>query len=382
MPTSNSSYRIVILGTAYPYRGGLAAYNERLAREFQSMGHEVEICTFRLQYPGFLFPGKSQYSSDPPPKGLHIRRLVNALFPLNWIRVGWILRRRHPDLIVVKYWIPFMGPALGTILRVAKRGRGTRVVCILDNVIPHEHRPGDRQLTRYFLNACDAFVAMSRQVLEELRQFSSRPAVLIPHPLYDHFGERLQAAEARARLGLPLEGKLLLFFGFIRNYKGLDLLLEAMADPRIRRQGIRLLVAGEFYEPSEPYLEQIRHLGLEDLVVLRTDFIPDSEVRYYFCAADAVVQPYRSATQSGITPMAYHFERPMIVTRVGGLCEIVPDEKVGLVCEPEAGSLSEAILKFYTFDPQHFLTHLRQEKQKYGWDRMAQALIELSHVQK
>lgn len=382
MTSSHSSLRIVILGTAYPYRGGLAAYNERLAREFQHLGHQVEICTFRLQYPGFLFPGKSQYSSDPPPQGLRIRRMLNALFPLNWIRTGWILRRQRPDLIVVKYWIPFMGPALGTVLRLAKRGGGTRVVCILDNVIPHEHRPGDRLFTRYFLNACDAFVAMSRQVLEELRPFSSRPAALIPHPLYDHFGEPLQMAEARRHLELPIEGKLLLFFGFIRTYKGLDLLLEAMADPRIRRQGIRLLVAGEFYEPSEPYLEQIRRQGLQDLLVLRTEFIQDSEVRYYFCAADGVVQPYRSATQSGITPMAYHFERPMIVTRVGGLTEIVPDEKVGLLCEPEAGSLAEAILKFYTFDPQHFLTHLREEKQKYGWDRMAQALIELSHVQK
>lgn len=380
--SSQSPLRIVILGTAYPYRGGLAAYNERLAREFQHLGHEVDICTFRLQYPGFLFPGKSQFSSDPAPEGLRIHRLVHAIQPLNWLRAGRTIRRMKPDLIVVKFWIPFMGPALGTVLRWAKRGKSCRVVCILDNVIPHEHRPGDRLFTRYFLKACDAFVAMSHQVLEDLRTFTQQPAVWIPHPLYDHFGTRMSRQEARSHLGLPQDGKLLLFFGFIRRYKGLDLLLEAMADPRIREQHIRLLVAGEFYEPAQPYLDQIQHAGLEDLVVLHTDYIPDSEVKYYFCAADAVVQPYRSATQSGITPMAYHFERPMIVTRVGGLTEIVPDGQVGLVCEPEAASLTEAMLKFYTFDPQHFLTHVREEKQKYGWDRMAQAVLELHDVQK
>lgn len=367
--------KVVIIGPAHPLRGGLATFNQRLAHEFMAQGDECILLSFSLQYPGFLFPGTTQYSSDPAPADLDIRSLINSVNPLNWITVGRKLRKWKPDLIVVRFWLPFMGPALGTILRQAKKNRHSRVVCIADNVTPHEKRPGDTPFTRYFLKSCDAFVTMSEKVFADLRQFEpSKPAQVVQHPLYDNFGAALPKDEARRHLGLPAGEKLVLFFGFIRQYKGLDLLLEAMADTRIRQAGIRLVVAGEFYEDEAPYREIIQKRGLEEQVILRTHFIPDNEVRYYLCAGDCVIQPYKNATQSGVTPLAYHFEKPMVVTDVGGLPALVPHEKVGIVCAPEPGAIAAGILRFYELGEAYFIPHLRAEKQKYAWEKLVEAL--------
>jgi glycosyltransferase involved in cell wall biosynthesis len=373
--------RVLIIGPGHPLRGGLASFNQRLAREFIDAGHPCEIYSFSLQYPGFLFPGTTQYSSEPAPENLVIHSAINSINPFNWMKVGNRLRKLKPDLIVVRYWLPFMGPALGTILRRVKKNRHTRVLCIADNIIPHEKRPGDKVFTKYFLKPCDAFITMSRKVMNDLVAFNNKkPALQVPHPLYDNFGEPLLQEEARTKLGIAPDQKLLLFFGFIRKYKGLDLLLEAMADPRIREQGIKLMVAGEFYEEEKPYRDQIRHLGIEDLLFLHTDFIPDSEVRYYLSAADAVVQPYRNATQSGVTPLAYHFEVPMLVTNVGGLPDLVPHNKVGLIVEPDPSSIAQGILDFFTRGRSAFLPYLREEKQKYSWSRMRESILETAGI--
>ena len=373
---------VVIIGPAYPLRGGLATFDQRLAREFIAQGFDCCIYSFSLQYPAFLFPGTTQYSTDPPPEGLTILSRINSINPLNWWSVGRELRRLKPDLIVVRYWLPLMGPALGTILRRVKKNRHTKIVAITDNVIPHEKRPGDIPFTRYFLRSCDGFITMSEKVMQDLRTFQpDKPASQVLHPLYDNFGEPIPQDTARERLrakGVDIgdTDRMLLFFGFIRKYKGLDIALEAMADPRIRAQGIRLLVAGEFYEDAGPYRELIARLGIEDLLLLRTDFIPDGEVRDYLCSADAVIQPYRNATQSGVTPLAYHFEKPMIVSDVGGLPALVPHEKVGLVAAPEPAAMADAILRFFTLGAAHFLPALRTEKEKYSWSRIVDSLLE------
>lgn len=371
--------RVVIIGPAHPLRGGLATFDQRLAQEFMAEGTACEIVSFSLQYPSLLFPGKTQYSSDPAPEGLVIHSVINSVNPANWAKVGNWLRALKPDIVIVRYWIPFMGPSLGTILRRINGNRHTKIICIADNVIPHEHRIGDRTFTRYFLKACDGFITMSEKVMADLRQFEKRkPAVLVQHPLYDTFGESMDQSEARAKLGLNPQDKILLFFGFIRNYKGLDLLLKAMSDSRLRQEGIKLLVAGEFYEDEKMYRQIIEDNKLQDSVIVRSDFIPDSEVRYYLCAADVVVQPYRNATQSGVTPLAYHFEKPMIVTKVGGLPSLVPHERSGLVCEPNPSSIADAILRFYQLGAQYFIPHLRTEKQKYAWSNLTQAVYELA----
>jgi glycosyltransferase involved in cell wall biosynthesis len=272
-----------------------------------------------------------------------------------------------------------MGPCLGTILRRVQKNAHTKVIAIADNIIPHEKRPGDYLFTRYFLRACDAFITMSEKVLADLSRLEDKkPVMQVLHPLYDNFGDIVLKEDARRKLGLQPDDRIVLFFGFIRNYKGLDILFDAMKIIKEKATGIKLLVAGEFYEDEKPYLEQIEKNQLGDSLILRTQFIPDSDVKYYLSAADAVVQPYRNATQSGVTPLAYHFEKPMIVTNVGSLPSLVPDYKTGIVCEPDAASIAAAIMRFYELGENYFIPHLRSEKEKYSWNKMTEAIIKLA----
>lgn len=369
--------KVCIIGTAWPYRGGLAAMNERLAQEFETMGHEVEIVTFTLQYPSILFPGKSQFDDRPKPP-FKITRRINAVNPLNWIAVGRSIAKSAPDLVVIKYWLPFMGPCFGTILRMIRKNGKTKVVSILDNLIPHEKRPMDMRFSRYFVKAVDGFITLSKSVLADINEFDQqKPRKFSPHPVYDSFGSISSKTEARQRLKLNEHDKYILFFGFIRDYKGLDLLLEAMADPRIKEAGIRLVVAGEYYANEEKYTSRIKELGIADQLELFTQFIPDNEIAHYFNAADCVVQPYKTATQSGVTQIAYHFEKPMIVTNVGGLPEIVPNGEVGYVCEVNKTSLADAILEFYTGDPDRFAPAIREKKKEYAWETMINNVFSL-----
>ncbi|MBK9270675.1 MAG: glycosyltransferase [Saprospiraceae bacterium] len=371
---------VIILGPAHPLRGGLASFDERLAREWQQQAWNTSIWTFSLQYPGFLFPGTTQYSDEPAPENLNIRVVINSVNPFNWYKVGKDLKRLKPDLIIVRYWLPFMGTCLGTILRIAKSNDHTKIICIADNVIPHEKRPGDRAFTKYFLKSVDAFITMSEKVKMDLRIFEQeKKAVVVDHPLYDNFGEKLDKREARKHLNLQEDHPLVLFFGFIRKYKGLNLLLEAFAKEPLRSSGIRCLVAGEFYEDEKPYLETIKKEGIEKIILMHTQFISDSEVKYYLSAADVVVQPYIHATQSGVTPLAYHFEKPMIVTNVGALPRLVPHGKVGLVCEPNSDSISSAIIDFFADDVDRFTSHLLEEKKKLNWTTLVETIKKLYH---
>lgn len=373
--------KVIILGPAWPYRGGIAAFNERLARQYQAEGHEVEVVTFTLQYPSFLFPGTTQYSTDPAPEGLKITRKLNSINPFSWLSTGRYIRRQRPDLVLSAFWLPFMAPAMGTALRRAKR-KGMRRVSILHNLIPHEHRPGDKLFSRYFVGSNDAFITLSRSVLDDLNVFDPKglkPRTFSPHPLYDHYGATLGRKEALDLIGLRENQRYVLFFGFIREYKGLDLLLDAMADERMEKLGVKLIVAGEFYGDPKPYQEQISRHDIGDRVVLHTEFIPDHEVNRYFCAADLVVQPYKNATQSGVSQIAYHFEKPMVVTNVGGLPEIVSDGKAGFVVKPDSQEIADAIVRYFEEDWQQRLTEgVREEKKKYAWDKMTAAIESLN----
>jgi glycosyltransferase involved in cell wall biosynthesis len=374
--------KIIIIGPAHPLRGGgMATFNERLARQFQNEGHQTSIYTFSLQYPSFIFPGTSQYSDEPAPKDLDIKVCINSVNPFNWIKIGYRLKKENADLIIVRYWLPLMGPCLGTILRILKKNKHSKIVCIADNIIPHEKRFGDKPFTQYFVKPVDAFITMSEKVLADLRLFvKDKPARMVLHPLYDNFGEKVSKEVARQQLAIGNEQKIILFFGFIRKYKGLDILLDAMKILKHSQLSIancQLLIAGEFYEDRKVYDEQIEKLGIKDNLILRTNFIPDSEVKYYLCAADVVVQPYRNATQSGVTPLAYHFEKPMIVTNVGGLPLLVPDGKVGFVAEPNPGSIAQKIIEYFDKGEDYFLPHIIQEKKKLSWEKLTGTIFEL-----
>lgn len=371
--------KIVIIGTAHPYRGGIAAFNDRLARALEDDGYEVSVWTFSLQYPAFLFPGKTQYSDVPAPAGIDISRSVNSVNPANWLKVGRMLRKMAPDYVVFAYWMSFFAPCYGTIAREAKRNGKTKCFGLIHNMIPHEPSLIDKVLPPYFVKAMDGFVALSESVLTDIEKFDKcgKPKRYAPHPLYDHYGPREPRETALQLLNLDASQRYLLFFGLVRAYKGLDLLLEAFADARLASMPLKLLVVGEFYDDKQPYLDLMQRLQLENRVILVDQYVPDDAVKDYFNAADIVVQPYKSATQSGVTQVAFHFEKAMLVTDVGGLKEIVPPE-VGYVTATEPAAIADALCDFFLNHRQAELeAGVAAEKQKYSWSRMTETLSAL-----
>ncbi len=371
--------KVVIISPVHPLRGGIASSSERLAQALQEHGYAVIIYSFSLQYPNFLFPGKTQFSDDSPPLELIIRSRINSVNPINWRSVGREIRELEPDLVIARYWLPFMGPSIGTILKQVRKRDDTKILAITDNVIPHEKRPGDRLFTSYFVKQVDGFVVMSRSVGEDIRQFTkTAPVKYVPHPIYDNYGELMTRAVALQKLGLDPSFRYMLFFGFIRDYKGLDLLLKAMADPRIAKLPIRLIVAGEYYGNQEFYENLIQKEGIAEQLILKTDFIPHDDVGQYFCASDLVVQTYKSATQSGISQLAYHFEKPMVVTAVGGLPEIVEDGVAGYVVPVEVSAIADAIVDFFENDRKTQLERgVRENKKLFSWTNMVEGIEEL-----
>ena len=369
--------KILFIGPAYPYRGGLATFNECMARQFVKEGEDVKLETFTLQYPSFLFPGTTQYSTDPAPEDLNISRTVNSINPFNWFNVGRRIAEENYDMVLVRFWLPFMAPCLGTISRLIRKNKKTKVFAIVDNMIPHEKRIGDVSLGKYFVNSVDGFITLSQSVLDDVNKFDkhNKPKICTPHPVYNIYGETCKKELACEKLMIDPNFKYVLFFGFIREYKGLDILMESF---KYLPNDIRLIVAGEFYNNSERYKRLEKELNLFGRIHWFTEFIPTNEVATYFSAAEIVAQPYKTATQSGVTQVAYQLEKPMLVTNVGGLAEIVPHGKVGYVTEVNPEAVANAIKDFYENDrTAEFLPHIRTEKQKYSWSELNSKTREL-----
>lgn len=339
--------KIAIIGPAHPLRGGIANFNEALAFALQNASHEVQIFSFSMQYPKILFPGKTQITNAPAPKDLKIRSLINSVSPFSWVKTHRKIKEFNPDLVVVRFWLPFMGPSLGTICGKLKKA-GIPVIAITDNVIPHEKRKGDRLFTRYFLKRCDGFVVMAKSVEQDLRTFLKDPKVVYaPHPVYNLFGDAVSRSEAIAALSLNTNRKYILFFGLVRKYKGLHLLLDAFAMIKDKFQDVDLLVAGEFYEKPEAYYQQIEEHGMLHRVIIHNRYIPEAEVKLYFSTCNILAQTYLSATQSGVTQIGYHFGTPMLVTKVGGLPEIIEHGKSGYVSEVSALDVAASLSDFF-----------------------------------
>ena len=372
-----SQKKVIIIGPAHPYRGGIANFNNSLAKAYKENGDDVQVFSFKLQYPSFLFPGKTQYEDSDPPKDIKIRSIINSINPWNWFNVVRAINNENPDYLVIRYWLPFMAPCLGTIARLVNSN--IKILAITDNIIPHEKRFGDFSLTKYFIKSCDAFLTLSASVLDDLLKFTtSKEKIFIPHPIYDQFGEKIEKNTALANLDLNSEDKHLLFFGFVRKYKGLDLMLHAMSDKRVKKLGVKLIVAGEFYDNIEDYTSLINELDIESNIILRSDFIDESDVKNYFCASDMITQTYRTATQSGVTQIAYHFERPMLVTNVGGLAEIVPNNKVGYVTTQNPNDIADAIIDFYSNKREgEFVKNVSVEKSRFSWQSLIDGIESL-----
>lgn len=370
--------RIRFVGALPPYRGGISHFTQRTALGMRERGHEVEGITFSRQYPSFLFPGKSQVA---PVEGDELRasRWIDTLNPWSWWQCARRLREDAPDAVVFNYWMPFFAPAYGSIAR----GIASRVparLCIAHNAIPHESRPGDRALTRWFLRSCDAFLALSREVEADLRELGAPgPVVYSPHPIYDVFGEGVDRSVARQELGIDPQAPVVLFFGYVRPYKGLDVLLDAFHLARQTRPDLKLMVVGEFYAGETETRAKLRELGLEDGVRLVADYVPNEQVPLWFSACDVVAQPYLSATQSGVAQVAYQFERPVILTDVGGLAEIVPHERAGFVVPPrDPEALAAALVRFFEEDWAERLTAgVREERRRFAWEPFFERVEEL-----
>ena len=369
--------KVIIIGPAFPFRGGIANFNNALAMAYYNKGDDVTLYSFTLQYPSFLFPGTTQYEDGQAPKNLKIKTLINSINPFNWIQVARKINKEDPDFVIIRYWLPFMAPCLGTIARLLNKQ--IKILAITDNIIPHEKRIGDSVFTKYCVKNCDAFLSLSASVLDDLTKFTdSTFKKFIPHPIYDVFGEKTSKQEAIKNLGLNPEDKHLLFFGFVRKYKGLDLMLKAMADERIKMMGVKLIIAGEFYDDKKEYLDLIADLDLLDTIIIKGDFIPPTQVKNYFCASDMITQTYKTATQSGVTQIAYHFERPMLVTNVGGLAEIVPHNRVGYVTSQEPKDIADAIIDFYQHNKEvEFTLNTKQEKKRFSWESFVDGVDEL-----
>ena len=369
--------KVIIIGPAFPYRGGIANFNNSLAVEYKKQGADVKIYSFSLQYPSILFPGKTQYEKGNPPQDIDIEHIINSVNPFNWLNVARKIKKENPDYVIIRYWLPFMAPCLGTIAKFINKK--IKIFAITDNIIPHEKRFGDDILTKYFVSKCNAFLALSSSVLDDLLKFTkTNNKIFIPHPIYDSFGQIVEKEIAKSKLGLDKDGKYLLFFGFVRKYKGLDIMLEVMSDKRIQDLGIKLIIAGEFYDNQVEYTKKIEDLNISDYVILKNNFIPESEVKNYFCASDLITQTYRSATQSGVTQIAYHFERPMLVTNVGGLAEIVPHNKVGYVCDINISKIVDCILDFYNKHKEaEFSKNTKKEKKRFTWSELVTGIDNL-----
>lgn len=366
--------KIIIIGPAFPLRGGIADSNHSLALALQNLGYEVKMLSFSMQYPSILFPGKTQFDLKGNKPDLDIYTFINSINPISWIKTAYWLKDQKPDLVITRYWLPFMGMALGSILKLSGLKKKIPLIALCDNVIPHEKRIGDHFLTHYFLKSNNRFLVMSKSVGSDISDFVKNAKVdYHPHPVYDQFGDLLEKQSSIEAIGLDPSKKYILFFGFIRKYKGLDILLDAM--PLVPKD-LELIVAGEFYDDESEYRKQLRDSGIEHKVHFYSDFIPQNEVNLYFSACDMVVQPYRTATQSGVAQIAYHFNKPILVTNVGGLPEVVPHNRVGYVVEVNPDAISTALNEFYDKDLEaEFTENVKEEKKKYSWSNMARQII-------
>ncbi len=377
---NGSRLSLVVVGPSYPYRGGIAHFTDRLVTGLRGRGHRVDVVTFKRQYPSLLFPGESQFEPGSETAPTDASRLIDTLNPLTWIRTARRIARLKPDAVLFGYWMPFMAPAFGVMARLVRRA-GIPVLVLAHNVLPHERHRGDLWLNRFFLKAGGGFVVMSDTVRRDLTRVGVQgPVERVAHPVYDTFGPAMDRDGARRRLDLPPDARVLLFFGLIRKYKGLHVLLHAMPAILARLPDVHLVVAGEFYDDAEAYRDQIQSLEIGSRVHIHAGYVPNEEVAVFFSAADLVVQPYLSATQSGVAQIAFHYDRPVVVTDVGGLGESVPDGRAGFVTPPnDPDALAAAILQFFENDlAAPFTAGVQEEKKKFSWDRVYEAVERLA----
>ncbi len=369
--------RISLIGPFPPFRGGISDFNSALYNEL-SKENDLQVINYSTQYPKFLFPGKTQYKviADESPKS---ERLLSSVNLFSWNKTANKITEFQPDIVVMHYWMPFFAPALRKVSLSLKKDIDAKIIAICHNITPHEKLGFNQFFTKVFVNKVDRYVVMSESVKSDLLNIIPNAKLkLTPHPIYNFFGNTIDKETARKKLNIKAKN-MILYFGLIREYKGLDILLKSIPIIKEELNDFMVIVAGECYEKIEKYDALIEKLKIQDSVDLRLKFIPDDEVSEYFSAADVVALPYRTATQSGIIQIAYNFNRPVIVSDVGGLAEIVPNDKVGYVVEPNADEFAKAIIKFYKEDKfNEFSKNVQIHKKSFSWENFVNNLMELA----
>ncbi len=370
--------RIAFLSPFYPFRGGIAQFGDSLYLALTSQ-NEVKAFSFTRQYPGILFPGKTQYVSDSDmDRNIPVTRVLDSINPFTWNKTAKEIIKFKPDIVLISYWMPFFAPAFGKIAGLLK-SKGIKIIGLMHNVIAHEKRIGDEALTKYFFNKCDGFVLLNRSSEKDLLDLKPEAKYIIhSHPLYDHYGNKLDITRSREKLGIAKDKKVILFFGFIRDYKGLDILIESMTD---LSDDFLLLIGGEVYGNFKKYDELITSLDIRKKVNTQVRYIPENEIPLFFSAADVCVLPYRTATQSGIVGIAYHFDLPVIVTDVGGLAEMVEENRTGLIIDkPNSLLINEALKKYFSENlKEKFMSFIAEYKSRHSWQNLAEEVIKLNN---
>jgi len=363
--------KIAILSPFYPYRGGIAQFSGLLYNALEKE-HSVRAYTFRKMYPDFLFPGKSQYLKyDDPALIITTYQLLNSIDPRTFKKTAKDIENYAPNILIISYWMPFFVPAYRAIAKRLKKKM--QIVGLIHNAIPHEPRFFDNTLTKHFFKHCHRFIALSETVKDDILKISPNADIILqPHPIYEHYGAKIDKNEALASLNLDPKKKTLLFFGLIREYKGLDLLIEAM--DRLD-DSYQLIIAGESYVSFNNYKEQIKRTSAADRIKTHIYFVNNEQLTRFFSAADLLVLPYKSATQSGVVPVAYHFELPILATDVGELKKTIDTPKTGLICQVDAESIAKGIQEYFNSPREPFIENIKEEKKRLGWDSFAEAVI-------
>jgi glycosyltransferase involved in cell wall biosynthesis len=364
--------RIAFLSPFYPYRGGIAQFGNSLYVALEKAGLSVRAYTFKRLYPKILFPGKTQFADEEDlNRNIPVEKVLDSINPGSYKWAAKFILGHNPEILLISYWLPLLAYPLGKVAQIVRK-QGVKIVPLMHNVIPHEKRPGDILLTKYFCRNADGFILLNESSKADLMKIKPGAEVLVhQHPLYNHYGEKLDMMDAREALKIPLDKKVLLFFGFIRDYKGLDLLIKAMNH---LSEDYFLVIAGECYGNFDNYRKIITETGLGEKVQTNIRYIPDREIPYFFSAADVCVLPYKSGTQSGVTGIAYHFDIPVIVTNVGGLHELIEDEKTGLITQPDVHSITGTIKSFFENNCRlKFQPFIRIFRAEHSWEKLADA---------
>ena len=367
--------QIALISVAPPYRGGISEQTSILVEKL-SKNHSVDVINYSRQYPDFLFPGKTQYL-DSKSENYNSSRMIDSINPLTWFSTGNKLAKKNYDLVIFRFWNPFFAPALGVIAGIIKKkSTYTKLMSLCDNILPHEKTPLADFLTTYLFDKLDGHVVQSSQTENELQEVVENPIYEKRlHPIYINFPKKIDKITARKKLGLSAKN-IILYFGIIRDYKGFDILLNAIAELKDSGLDFHLLAGGECYGSDEKYTQLISNLGISDYITWHNKYIPDSEVSNYFSAADVVALPYRTASQSGITQIAYSYDLPVIVTNVGGLPEIVDKGKSGFIIEPEnPGELANVLaenINTKKFDEMG--SYIQSFKQKFSWEHFVDGI--------